>query len=142
MRAAKTCALFYEYMALYAPGQGPAKLTHALYGLGGISPTPTTLGAGRRAPVDWKAGDGFQETVMWTPAEAMNTKSFSDSHYRTLNCQVQRHCPEDDSMYECTCARQGTAFLTGKAMDQAVLAFLLECGTPFDVVETKVVTPS
>ena len=87
-------------------------------------------------PVDWKAGDGFQETVMWTPAEAMKAKSFSDS-YAEL---VKQHCPGDDFMYEC--AGQGIAFLTGKAMDQAVLAFLLECGTPLDVVETKVLKPS
>ena len=98
-------------VAQYAPGQGPAKLTHALYGLDGISLTPITLGAGRRVPVDWKAGDGFQETVMWTPEEAMKAKAFSDSHAEL----VKRHCPGDDFMYEC--AGQCIAFLTVRVGD-------------------------
>ena len=63
----------------------------------------------------------------------MKAKSFSDSHAEL----VLKHCPGDSFMYKC--AGQGIAFLTGKAMDDAVMAFLLECGTPFDVVETKII---
>ena len=65
-----------QKVAQIHPGQGPAKLTYALHGLDAISPTPTTLGAGRRVPAEWKMGDGFQETIMWTPEEAMKAKSF------------------------------------------------------------------
>ena len=81
-------------MAQIHPGQGPAKLTYALYGLDAVSPTPTTLGAGRRVPAEWKMGDGFQETIMWTPQEAMKAESFSDSHAEL----VAKHCPGDDFM--------------------------------------------
>ena len=81
-------------------------------------------------------GDGFQETIMWTPEGAMKAKSFSDSHAEL----VAKHCPGDSFMYKC--AGQGIAFLTGKAMGDAVMAFLLECGSPFDVVETKIIRPS
>jgi hypothetical protein len=43
-------------------------------------------------------------------------------------------------MYEC--AGQGVAFLTGRAIDLAVLAYLLQHGTPIDVIETVVTKPS
>ena len=39
-------------------------------------------------------------------------------------------------MYKC--AGQGVAFLTGRAIDLAVLAYPLQHGTPMDVIETVV----
>ena len=73
---------------------------------------------------------------MWTPEEAMKSKSFSDSH----SALIRYHCQDDDFMYECAC--QGVAFLTGRAMDLAVMAYLQEHGTPMDVIETVVTKPT
>ena len=73
---------------------------------------------------------------MWTPEEAMKSKSFSDSHAEL----IRYHCQSDAFMYEC--AGQGVAFLTGRAIDLAVLAYLQTHGTPMDVIETVVTRPS
>ena len=86
--------------------------------------------------IEWRAGDGFEETIMWTPEEAMKSKSFSDSHADL----IRYHCQSDAFMYEC--AGQGVAFLTGRAIDLAVLAYLMQHGTPMDVIETVVTRPS
>ena len=43
-------------------------------------------------------------------------------------------------MYEC--AGQGVAFLTGRAIDLAILAYLQQHGIPMDVIETVVTKPS
>ena len=94
------------------------------------------MGAGRHVGIEWEAGDGFEETIMWTPEEAMKSKSFSDSHADL----IRYHCQSDAFMYEC--AGQGVAFLTGRAIDLSVLAYLLQHGTPIDVIETVVIKPS
>ena len=125
-----------QKVAQIAPGQGPAKLTHALYGLGSVMPTPTTLGVGRCVKIDWKAGNGFKETIMWTPEEAMKSKSFSDLHAKL----IRDHCQSDAFMYKCT--GQGGAFLTGRAIDLAVLAYLQMHSMLMDVIKTVVTRPS
>jgi hypothetical protein len=115
------------------PGQGPSGVTHALYGLDGTNPVPTRFGAGRHVLEDWRPGDSFEDTAMWTPEEALIAKSYSDEYIDF----VKQFDSSDEFLYEC--AGKGIAFLTGKVIDDAVIRFLDVMGTPKDVVETTVV---
>ena len=60
-------------------------------------------------------------------------KSYSDEYIDF----VKPFDSSDEFLYEC--AGKGIAFLTGKAIDDAVVRFLDVMGTPKDVVETTVV---
>ena len=115
------------------PGQGPSGLTYALYGLDGTNPVPTRFGAGRHVLEDWRPGDSFEDTAMWTPDEALVAKSYSDEYIEF----VKQFDSSDEFLYECV--GKGIAFLTGKAIDDAVIKFLDVMGTPKDVVETTVI---
>ena len=83
---------------------------------------------------DWRPGDSFEDTAMWTPEEALIAKSYSDEYIDF----VKQFDSSDEFPYECV--GKGIAFLTGKAIDNAVVRFLDVMGTPKDVVETTVVS--
>ena len=94
------------------PGQGPSGLTHALYGLDGTNPVPTRFGAGRHVLEDWRPGDSFEDTAMWTPEEALIAKSYSDEYIDF----VKQFDSSDEFLYEC--AGKGIAFQTDREGDR------------------------
>ena len=104
-------------------GMGHSSIPHALYGWDGVLNTQTTYNGGGMRPrlscTDYTDIDCLRKT---TPLEACRAASLDDSYYSYATSF------NDDDSFVFQCANAGIPLMTCRALDEAIMLHLKECG--------------